>query len=172
MDLSTVATIASTVTAVVSLTMSGSALYFARNANQESRRSRNMAAVMEIHQRHMTDQVRDIRRRLLYTDEFDGITIGSPGAEDLHHLFGLYELLGTLTRHGIVDTDIVIALFPGSVPRTYQRGRRYIELYRAGHGHPAYAANLQWLAERYPATEPAPGAPRPRTDAEATGGDD
>jgi hypothetical protein len=153
-------TLISTVVSLVSLAAAFAALLYARQAVAESRASKNLSALMELHRQAMSDDYRELRGRLFYTGEFDELVTEpyGPRHEEIHRLLGLYEMVGAFTRHKLLDADLVFSLFPVSLIKCYDKTRPYIEYYRVKSSHPLYVHNFVWLAETL--RQRATGGPR------------
>jgi hypothetical protein len=147
--------------ALIATVLSVMSLVVAKGANDEERKSRNVDAVLTLHERSQSTLMASTRGELLYGDRFDVLLVGGsnvPGIpdaevtkrrEELHGLLGIYEALGAATRAGLVDEAFVIGLFPRSVPEIYWKARAYIADYRTTRNHENFANNLEWLARRY-----------------------
>jgi len=143
-----VSTVLSAAAVMVSLALSTVALIFARQSVKESRASRNLSALMDLYRQSMSDDFRELRGRLVHTDEFDDLstTPYGPRHQEIHRLLGLYEMIGAFTRHGLVDAALVFTLFPRSIVTCHDKTRAYIEHYRVKADHPWFAENFAWLA--------------------------
>ncbi len=140
----------SAATAIVSLLASIVALIFARQAVTESRANRNLSALMDLYRQSMSDEFRELRGRVIHTDEFDDLVVTpyGPKHQEIHRLLGLYEMLGAFARHELIDQNLVFALFPRSIITCYDKTRPYIEHYRVKGQHPRFGHNFEWLAEK------------------------
>lgn len=124
---------------------------YSRRANKESRQSRNLQAILDLHTRHMSEDMMQVRGDLIYTSRYDDLHEAEYGREHeaLHRLLGIYELLGAVTRRNLADKDLVFDLFPISIAACYERSANYIENYRARSSNPRFMHNFEWLAKAF-----------------------
>ncbi|WP_126315840.1 DUF4760 domain-containing protein [Mycobacterium neumannii] len=146
---------------IVALIVSILAMLVASGANREARKSRDVATVLFLHEQSMTPEMQRVRGGLRYTDKYDPVLKSEPTRgglteeeydelrTELHGLLGIYESLGAVTKADLVDSSLVMTLFPGSVPAVYKKAKAYIVEYRKTRDHREFAMNLEWLANQY-----------------------
>jgi Domain of unknown function (DUF4760) len=93
----------------------------------------------------MSPQLNVIRRRLLAGGLGDVTKLSDPDREQLANLLGQLELIAVLVERGLLDEDLVHAMFQ-SIPDTVDQARPYIDLRRKS--QPGYADLSENLAAK------------------------
>ncbi|MER5466832.1 hypothetical protein ABT010_40740 [Streptomyces sp. NPDC002668] len=134
------------VNAVLSTAIVAIAATYAARQVKEARHSRAIATLLSIHGEYQSPELSRVRRRLQCDQLGDLRALIPEDRERLGNLLQKLELLAFLVNRDLVDTDDVVALFPG-IPLTFSKARPYVEMRRQV--HPDYARQTERLVLKY-----------------------
>jgi hypothetical protein len=131
--------------AVSALVVLGAAAYAAMQVS-ELKKARGIQSLLAVHEQYQSSELNLTRRRLHAGELGDVSELKTAEREQLGNLLNQLELIGVLTDQGLIDVELVRAVFP-AVPRTVERAMPFILARR--HTNPQYAQMSEKLAGLY-----------------------
>jgi Domain of unknown function (DUF4760) len=143
--MSDVWTVVSAISASLSaLVVVAAAVYGALQVS-ELKKARGLQSLLAVHAQYRSSEVKLIRRRLLAGELGDVTKLSDTDQEQLANLLGQVELIAVLVDRGLLDEDLVHAMFQ-SIPDIVDQAKPYIKLRRQSHA--GYADLSEKLATK------------------------
>lgn len=128
------------------------AVYYAAGQVRESRKMRALDTVLTLHGDFMSPAFNELRRDIrseALSPPDPAALWESPDGLVMGNMINQMELLGVLVKKGLLDFDLVTAVFP-FFPRTWKSVKPFVEHRRSlGQRFNEYATNAEYLASRY-----------------------
>jgi hypothetical protein len=144
--MSDVWTVVSAISASVSALVVVAAAVYGVMEVSELKKARAVQSLLALYVQYMLPELTDIRRRLLAGELSNATKLSDPDREELVNLLGLLELIAVLVDRGLLDAELVSAMFQ-SLPDAVDQAKPYIELRRKSQ-QPDYAALSEKLATK------------------------
>lgn len=121
---------------------------YAKGQVAEAKRTREVALLTQIYERYSRDDVRSLRRRQIH-GEFDNVDrLSTADYDALSRNLDQLEFLAIAVEHGLLDFNLVKAVFLDSPPRVWAMAQKYHAWARTP-SDPGPASHLARLAARY-----------------------
>jgi hypothetical protein len=143
--MSDVWTVVSAISASLSALVVVAAAVYAAMQVSELKKARGLQSLLAVHAQYRSSEVNLIRRRLLSGELGDVTKLSDTDQEQLANLLGQVELIAVLVDRGLLDEDLVHAMFQ-SIPDIVDQAKPYIELRRRSHA--GYADLSEKLATK------------------------
>ena len=142
--MSDVWTVVSAMSASISALVLVTAAVYAAMQVSELKKARGVQALLAVRTQYGSPSLKLIRQRLISGKLGDVTKLSAEDTEQLADLLGQVELIGVLVDRGLLDEELVDAMFQ-SIPDTVELAMPYIQL-RRGAFQPDYAAKSEKLA--------------------------
>ena len=127
---------------VSALVVVAAAVYGAMQVS-ELKKARGIQSLLGVYAQYMSPELNAIRRRLQAGELGDVSKLSGEDRNQLANLLGQLELIAVLVDRGLLDEELVHAMFQ-SIPDTVDQAKPYVKLRRQS--QPEYAALSEKLA--------------------------